>query len=508
MRLAEDPAFATRPAFRTVNGVWDYRHLADQARRIARVLVEDLGLVSGNRVLIRSGNNPMAVACWLGIVLAGGISVATMPLLRGGEIATIANRTKARLALCDARLEGELRGCLESCPSLERSCLFDGGESGAGSELELLMAGKTAGFKPVDTAADDIALIAFTSGTTGRPKGAMHAHSDIMAISRAFPRAVLKPTPEDIFIGTPPLAFTFGFGALVVFPLTHGASTVLLESPSPEDLLRAVGEFQATICLTVPTAYRAMLRALEASGAGGLERLRICASAGEALPLATYEAWLRATGLRIVDGIGSTEMLNHFISTPVDEIRPGATGKPLPGYEAMIVDENMAPLPPGEIGRLAVRGPTGCRYLDDPRQADYVVDGWNLTGDSFRMDDDGYFWFQARSDDMIVSSGYNIAGAEVEDALLHHDAVAECAIVAAPDPGRGHIVKAYVVLADGYRAGAERVLELQDFVKARIAPYKYPRAIEFIDELPKTQTGKIQRYRLREDAAGADPSLL
>jgi 2-aminobenzoate-CoA ligase len=370
-----------------------------------------------------------------------------MPLLRAGELAAIVERTEARLALTDRRLAEEMARCRELAPGLERIAEFDGTGTAKG-ELEQRMAVKPIDFANVQTAAEDIALIAFTSGTTGTPKGAMHSHCDVIAITRSFPRAVLKPMPDDVFIGTPPLAFTFGFGTLAIFPLRYGASTVLLETPTPEVLLDAIQEFGATLCFTVPTGYRAMLRALggQGNGVARLANLRLCASAGEALPVATFEAWRQATGHSIVDGIGTTELLHHFISAPLDEVRPGATGKPMPGYEARIVDEEMRPLPPGETGLLAVRGPTGCRYLDDPRQSSYVRDGWNLTGDSFTCDEDGYFWYAARNDDMIVSSGYNIAGPEVEDALLSHPAVTECAVVAAPDVDRGRVDMYFVVL--------------------------------------------------------------
>ena len=496
-----NPGHADRPALHSLRQTWSYRHLQEQVNRIAHVLTDDLGLVPGNRVLLRSFNNPMAVACWLAVAKAGGIVVATMPLLRAGELETIVNKTEAKLALCDQRLATALQACRGRTPSLEQTCLFDGQELHA--ELEDLMGEKQSSFEPCATGRDDIVVIVFTSGTTGEPKGAMHSHSDIMAITEAFPRAVLKPTPDDIFIGSPPLAFSYGLGSLMAFPLKFGASAVLLESATPDNLIEAIARFKATICCTVPTGYRAILQKLDPASAKrpALPSLRLCASAGEALPLATFEAWQHLTGLPIVDGIGTTEMLNHFISSPVDAIRPGATGKPLPGYQARIVDDAMNTLPAGEVGRLAVRGPTGCCYLDDPRQADYVVNGWNLTGDAFHQDEDGYFWYAARSDDMIVSSGYNIAGPEVEDALLHHPAVAECAVVAAPDKARGAVAKAYIVLSDG-RAGDDGLArELQEFVKGRIAPYKYPRAVTFLSELPKTQTGKVQRHRLRALAA-------
>ncbi|MDP6706853.1 MAG: AMP-binding protein [Alphaproteobacteria bacterium] len=494
--------FAARPALRGTAVTWTYAELLERANRVAHVLVENFGVVPGNRVLIRSANNPMTVACWMGVAKAGGINVATMPLLRAGELAAIVDRTEAKLALTDRRLAEEMARCRELAPGLERIAEFDG-TGAANGELERLMAAKPIDFSNVPTAAEDIALIAFTSGTTGAPKGAMHSHRDVIAITRTFPRAVLKPVPDDVFIGTPSLAFTFGFGTLAIFPLCFGASTVLLETLSPEVLLNAIQDYEATLCFTVPTGYRAMLRAMAGQG-GGAERLgslRLCASAGEALPVATFEAWRRATGHSIVDGIGTTEMLNHFISAPLEAVRPGATGKPLPGYEARIVDEELRPLPPGETGLLAVRGPTGCRYLDDPRQSSYVRDGWNLTGDSFTCDEDGYFWYAARNDDMIVSSGYNIAGPEVEDALLSHPAVAECAVVAAPDADRGSVPKAYVVPADSHPVSEGLVRELQDFVKQRIAPYKYPRRIGFLAELPRTETGKVQRYKLRERAA-------
>lgn len=491
--------FGDRPLFHTPNERWTYLDLLERANRIARVLTEDLGLVPGNRVLLRSANNPMALACWFGIVKAGGIVVATMPLLRARELAVILDKAAIRLALCDERLGEEMAGAQALAPICARVCTFNGsGVARAGAELEERMARKPADFANVDTARDDTVLIAFTSGTTGKPKGTMHFHRDMMAICDCFPRSILKPTGGDVFIGSPPIAFTFGLGGLVTFPMRVGASTVLLEAAPPDVLAGAIREFGATISITSPTAYRMMLDSVAERGVG---RLAKCVSAGETLPRATFEAWQRATGIRIIDGIGATEMLHIFISAAGDDIRPGATGKPIPGYEAMVVDDEMEPLPPGEVGRLAVRGPTGCRYLADERQKDYVKGGWNLTGDAYETDEDGYFWFKARTDDMIISAGYNISGPEVEDALLAHEAVAECAVVAAPDPVRGQVVKAFVVPRQGVPASDALGQSLQDFVKQRIAAYKYPRAIEFVAALPRTETGKVQRFKLRQMAA-------
>ena len=490
---------ADRPFLHTFNESWTYGQLQQKANRIARVLVEDMGLVPGNRVLIRGANNPMFVACWFGIVKAGGIVVATMPMLRGGEIATILNKAEISHALCDERLAEEMENAVNEASVCKRVCYFNGsGEPGAGAELESLMAAKDGAFTNVDTAREDTVLIAFTSGTTGRPKGTMHFHRDMMAINDAFPRSILQPTADDVFIGSPPIAFTFGLGGLVTFPMSVGAATVLLEQPAPNLFLDAIEKFRASICFTAPTAWRAILGMLEGRD---ISSLRKGVSAGETLPLPTFEAW-RDRGLTLIDGIGATEMLHIFISAAGEDIRPGATGKPLPGYEARVVDEDFNTLPPGEVGRLAVRGPTGCRYLADDRQKVYVHDGWNLTGDAYKVDEDGYFWFVARADDMIISSGYNISGPEVEAAMMAHDTVAECAVVASPDAERGHVVKAFVVLKDGTTGDAAHVKSLQDFVKQTIAPYKYPRAVEFVEALPKTETGKVQRFKLRQQEAG------
>ncbi|MBP5857234.1 benzoate-CoA ligase family protein [Marivibrio halodurans] len=474
---------------------WSYADLQDKANRIAAVLTEDLGLVPGNRVMIRGANNPMFMACWFGIAKAGGIVVATMPLLRGQELAVIAEKAEIALALCDERLKEEMDAAQAQAPCLKRTVCYNGsGEKGAHAELEDRMASKSGAFETCDTAADDCVLIAFTSGTTGKPKGTMHFHRDVMAICDAFPRSVLKARPDDIFIGSPPLAFTFGLGGLATFPMRVGAASILLERLPPEELARAIERHRATVCFTAPTAYRAMLNAIERYP---LKSLRKCVSAGETLPKPTFVAWREATGIRIIDGIGATEMLHIFISAVEEEIKPGATGKPIPGYEARIVDDEMNEMPVGEVGRLAVRGPTGCRYLADPRQRDYVRDGWNLTGDAYLMDAEGYFHFQARADDMIVSAGYNISGPEVEAALMSHPAVAECAVVGAPDADRGTIVKAFVMLAADHPGDAAMAKTLQDHVKKVIAPYKYPRAVEFVTALPKTETGKVQRFRLR-----------
>ena len=482
--------------FYTPRETWTYGELQERANRIARVLTEDFAIAPGNRVMIRAANNPMFVACWFAVAKAGGVVVAVMPLLRAGELATILDKAQIGLALCDERLADDMEEARRRAPVCKRICYFDGsGEAGGGAELEERAGAKSTDFENVDTASDDVALIAFTSGTTGQPKGTMHFHRDIIAMCDAFPRSCLKDAPDDIFIGSPPIAFTFGLGGQVAFPMRVGASTVLLEAAPPEILIQAIQDFKATVCFTAPIAYRVMSAQ---AGEFDLSSLRKCVSAGETLPLPIFEAWRDATGLNIIDGLGSTEMLHIFIAAPDDGIRPGATGKPIPGYQARVVDDQMKTVAPGVVGRLAVRGPTGCRYLADERQREYVVDGWNLTGDAYKMDEDGYFWFQARTDDMIIASGYNISGPEVEQALLFHDAVAECAVVASPHEERGTIVKAFVVPRPGVGGSQQLSKELQDHVKATIAPYKYPRAVEFTDALPKTQTGKIQRFVLRQ----------
>ncbi|WP_052341694.1 benzoate-CoA ligase family protein [Salinarimonas rosea] len=472
-----------------------YAELQDRVNRIANVLTKELGLVPGGRVLLRSANNPMMVACYLAVLKAGGIVVATMPLLRAREIAYPVEKARIALALCDARLADEMRKAEPLCDSLER-VVYWGTHDDLG--LETLMENASPEFEAVDTAADDVCLIGFTSGTTGEPKGTMHFHRDMLAICDAYGKNVLRAEPDDRFIGSPPLAFTFGLGGIVLFPLRIGASTVLLEKAGPNELLPAIHEHRASVVFTAPTAYRAMLPRLPEFD---VSCLRKCVSAGEPLPKATFEAWHEATGLALMDGIGATEMLHIFIASPEEEIRPGATGRPVPGYEAKVIDSDGLELPPGSVGRLAVRGPTGCRYLADERQTKYVERGWNITGDTYLMDEDGYFWYQARSDDMIVSSGYNIAGPEVEAALLTHPIVAECGVVGAPDEERGMIVRAYVVLREGESADAATAKLLQEHVKREIAPYKYPRSIVFVDALPKTQTGKLQRFALRRQAS-------
>jgi 2-aminobenzoate-CoA ligase len=480
-----------RTVFHFPGGTWTYRQLLETANRIAHVLVDDLGIVPGNRVLLRGPNNPMMAACWFAVLKAGAVAVATMPLLRVRELTYIADKAKIRLALTDARVAAECEQAMKVAGG--RAILFNYPEP---DSLEALMEGKPATFDNCDTAADDTAMIAFTSGTTGQGKGTMHFHRDILAACDCFPTYVLKADADDIFCGSPPLAFTFGLGGILLFPLRIGAATLLLEQASPPHLLKGIEEHRATVVFTAPTAYRAMTDLVKEHD---VSSLRKCVSAGETLPKATFEKWKEATGLEIIDGIGSTEMLHMFISSSGAEIRPGATGKVVPGYEARVIDDEGNPVPPGTIGHLAVRGPTGCRYLDNlERQRIYVQNGWNLPGDSYIQDTDGYFWYQARTDDMIISGGHNISGPEIEAVLLDHPAVAECGVVGAPDEIRGNIVKAYVVLRAGVEPGPERVKELQDFVKAEIAPYKYPRAIEFLDSLPRTATGKLQRFRLRE----------
>lgn len=487
-----------RPVIHYNDEVWTYSKLLETANRIAHVLVDDLGVRPGNRVLLRAPNNPMYVACWFAVMKVGAVAVATMPLYRWRELTYMADKAEIKVALCDFRLRDEMETALQQSTHLERCLYFC---SDAEGSLEAAMAAKPAQFETVDTAWDDVCLIAFTSGTTGPAKGCMHFHRDVMAICDTFGRYVLKPTKDDIFTGSPPIAFTFGLGALVTFPMHVGASTVLVEQYNPQKMLEVIQAKKVSVLFTAPTAYRAMTDKVKDYDVSSLGK---CVSAGETLPLPTWQGWFDATGLKIIDGLGSTEMLHIFIATAGDDIRPGATGRAIPGFEARVVDEKGKPVPPGVTGRLAVRGPTGCRYLDNPeRQAAYVQDGWNFTGDAYQCDEDGYFHYQARTDDMIVSAGYNISGPEVEAVLMLHPLVQECAVVGAPCPERGQIVKAYVVLRDRSKAGPETAKVLQDFVKAEIAPYKYPRAVAFLDALPRTQTGKVQRFVLRQEEVKA-----
>jgi 2-aminobenzoate-CoA ligase len=473
---------------------WSYGEVAARASQVARVLTEDLGLVPGNRVLLRGPSNPWLVTCWLGVVKAGGVAVATMPMLRTAELSTIAEIAQVSLALCDHRFTSELA----AVPGM-RIVPFGGPEA---ADLTALAAAKPADFPSVATAADDVAMIAFTSGTTGRPKATMHFHRDLLVVADTFSAHVLKPVADDLFAGTPPVAFTFGLGALVLFPFRVGAATLLLEKATPVELADHIAAHGVTVLSTAPTAYRAMLAAGKAEQLSGLRRP---VSAGEHLPGSTWQAFYDATGVKIIDGIGSTEMLHIFIGSADDDIRPGSTGRQVPGYQAVILDAEGNEVPDGQPGRLAVKGPTGCRYLSDARQRNYVQDGWNITGDTYSRDADGYFWYQARSDDMIISGGYNIAGPEIEEVLQVHPDVAECGVVGVPDEARGQLVKAFVVLRAGAAGDEAKVRELQDLVKEKIAPYKYPRAIEFVQSLPRTNTGKLQRFRLREPDATKSP---
>ncbi len=473
----------------TDSETWSYKELLAKSNQVARALVDEMGLVPGNRVLLRGPNNPWLVASWLGVVKAGGVAVATMPLLRTGELETIVEMGAVTMAICDHRFVEDLDA---AAPFGFQIFTYGGSDQ---DDLTKVAASKRSRFKNVPTAADDVCMLAFTSGTTGKPKATMHFHRDVLAIADTFSRYVLQPTSDDLFAASPPLAFTFGLGQSLVFPLRAGAAAYLLEQPSPQRLLEAVDRHGITVLATAPTAYRAMVPNL---GAARPSSLRACVSAGETLPKATWDAVHDACGIRIIDGIGSTEMLHIFISAAGDEIRPGSTGRAVPGYVAEVQDPEGRPVKDGELGRLAVKGPTGCRDLRGDRQTTYVRDGWNITGDVYVRDGDGYFSYQARADDMIISAGYNIAGPEVEEALLRHPAVAEAAVVGAPDEERGMIVKAVVVLRKGAELGPEPAKTLQDFVKSQIAPYKYPRAIEFANELPRTATGKLQRFRLRE----------
>jgi 2-aminobenzoate-CoA ligase len=480
-----------------------YKELSDWTNRIAHALVEDYGVKPGNRVLVRSANNPAMVACWLAATKAGAVVVNTMPMLRAGELAKIVDKAEITLALCDTRLMDELVACAKNSRFLRKVIGFDG-TANHDAEIDRIALSKPVRFDAVRTRRDDVALLGFTSGTTGEPKATMHFHRDLLIIADGYAREVLQVKPDDVFVGSPPLAFTFGLGGLAIFPLRFGATATLLENASPANMIEIIETYKATIAFTAPTAYRVMLAAMD-QGAD-LSSLRLAVSAGETLPAPVFNDWTQKTGKPILDGIGSTELLHIFITNRVGDAAPACTGRPVTGYEAKVVDEAMKEKPRGEIGRLAVRGPTGCRYLADERQKSYVQEGWNLTGDAFWQDDNGYFHFAARTDDMIISAGYNIAGPEVEAALLSHPDVKECAVIGIPDDERGQVVQAHVVLKDGVVDDADTARRLQNHVKASIAPYKYPRSVKFIDALPKTSTGKIQRFRLRHGVQSSEAS--
>jgi 2-aminobenzoate-CoA ligase len=491
---ASHKGWGSRPLLRSSKIVLSYDDVRERVDRICRVLTEDLQLVPGNRVLLRGGNSIGLALAWLAVVKAGLVAVATMPLLRARELGDIIDKSLPKVALCDIKLLEELELARKERPILETVIAFNA-PTEPGS-LAVRAAQKEGGFAACPTSGDDIAMMAFTSGTTGKPKAAVHTHRDILAACEAWPRHVLRATPEDIVVGSPPLAFTFGLGGLLVFPMWAGASVYFPDAPyTPESMVRTINETGATICYTAPTFYRAMAPFAKQHGVG---KLRISVSAGEGLPDATRQLWKEASGIEMTDGIGATEMFHIFISSPPEDVRRGAIGKVVPGYEAKVVDDDGKEVPRGTIGKLAVVGPTGCKYLDDPRQANYVRDGWNYPGDAFLQDDDGYFFYQARADDMIITAGYNVGGPEVEDALLRHPAVAECGVIGKPDDERGMIVKAFVVLKPGNEPGEATAKALQEHVKATIAPYKYPREIEFVAALPRTETGKLQRFKLRQ----------
>ncbi|MDQ6826239.1 MAG: AMP-binding protein [Candidatus Eremiobacteraeota bacterium] len=485
--------YGSRPCVIGLQGTWTYNEFAAKVCQIAHVLRDDMHVVPGNRVLLRAPNNPMLAACWFAVMRAGAIAVTTMPLYRSGELAYMLQKAQVTAALCDVRLREDLERAAIEQPRMISVCYFNGD---APDSLEVMMRTKSTQFAAVPTAAEDVALIGFTSGTTGKAKATMHFHRDVAAVCDCFPAYVLKASSEDIFCGSPPLGFTFGLGGILLLPLRIGAASLLLEKATPEFLLQGIVDFKATVCFTAPIAYRAMSRMLDRFE---LTSLRKCVSAGETLPLPIWQEWYDRTGIKIIDGIGGTEMLHIYIASPQEKIRPGSTGQVVPGYQARIVDDAGNEVPPGTIGRLAVRGPTGCRYLDDSRQSSYVQDGWNFPGDAYHMDYDGYFWYCARIDDMIVAAGYNISGPEVEEALLAHAHVRECAVVSAPDPERGtNMVKAFVVLYTDLAPNDAECKLLQEFVKSQIATYKCPREIAFVKTLPRTETGKLQRFVLRE----------
>jgi 2-aminobenzoate-CoA ligase len=482
------------PLLRSSGITLSYSQVRERVDRICRVLGEDLGLVPGNRVLLRGGNSVGMALAWLAVVKAGLVAVATMPLLRARELGDIIDKAQPKVALCDVTLLEELELARREHPVLATVVVFNTAKEA--DSLEARAENKAGEFSACPTAADDIAMLAFTSGTTGKPKAVVHSHRDVLASCETWPRHVLRARPDDIVVGSPPLAFTFGLGGLLIFPMWAGASVRFLDAPfTPESMVRQIVEVGATICYTAPTFYRQMAPFARRHGIG---RLRICVSAGEGLPDATRQLWKQACGIEMLDGIGATEMFHIFISSAGAEVRPGAIGKVVPGYQARVVDDDGHEVPRGTVGKLAVIGPTGCRYLDDPRQAQYVKDGWNHPGDAFLQDPDGYFFYQARADDMIITAGYNVGGPEVEDALLRHPAVAECGVIGKPDDERGMIVKAFCVLKPGYDGDAAMVKILQDHVKASIAPFKYPREIAFVTSLPRTETGKLQRFKLRQ----------
>ena len=480
------------PVIYNNDGTMTYAQMLERVNRVAHVLTEDMGLVAGNRVLLRGANSAMMAVLWYAVAKAGMIVVATMAMLREKELVDVIDKGQINAAISDKTLDTELLAAQKRCPSLKQIVYFN---DTSAEGLEARMATKSADFKAVDTAADDTVLIAFTSGTTGKPKGTMHFHRDVLAICDCFPKSIVHMTSDDICIGTPPLAFTFGLGGILLFPMRVGGATVLLEKLSPEIMLKAIQEFKITHTWSSPVFYRQMSALAKNYDLSSLQK---CISAGEALPVSTRTMWREASGIEMIDGIGATEMLHIFISAEEKDVRPGATGTPIPGYQACILDGEGHQLPRGNIGRLAVKGPTGCRYLADDRQANYVKNGWNVTGDAYLLDEDGYFWFHARTDDIILTAGYNVAGPEVEEALMKHEAVAECAVVGAPDKERGQIIKAFVVLKAGHTRDDAMIKALQDYVKQIIAPYKYPRAIEFLDALPRTNTGKLQRFALRQ----------
>ncbi|MEZ5664157.1 MAG: AMP-binding protein [Burkholderiaceae bacterium] len=502
---AEAAGHGERPFLRDDERCLSYRQARAEVQRMARVLTEDFGLQPGNRVLMRGGNSVAMALCWLSVVYSGLVAVATMPLLRARELEGIIAKSRPSLALCDMKLVDELKGAIapegpDREPLRLPVCLFNVGRlAGAPADaMEVLCRDREDGLLPCPTAGDDIALLAFTSGTTGTPKAAVHSHADVLRACEAWPRHVLCATPDDVVVGSPPLAFTFGLGGLLVFPMWAGASVYFPGIPyTPEAMVRLIGEVGATICYTAPTFYRQMAPFAQQHGTG---QLRICVSAGEGLPDATRQLWKEASGIEMLDGIGATEMFHIFISSPPASVRRGAIGQVVPGYQARIVDDQGQELPRGQVGRLAVIGPTGCRYLDDPRQTQYVQDGWNYPGDAFMQDEDGYFFYQARTDDMIITAGYNVAGPEVESALLQHPAVAECGVVGKPDEARGMVILAYVVLKPGTTGDDALVKALQDHVKQTLAPYKYPREVVFVERLPRTETGKLQRFALRQMA--------
>jgi benzoate-CoA ligase len=474
-----------------------YQEVLAEVNRAGNALLE-LGVEIENRVALLLLDCPEFAYAFFGAIKIGAVPVPINTLLKPQDYGYLLRDSRARALIVSAELLSSVESIL---PTLERMRhVVVVGEAARYASFAQLLQRQAADLEAADTCKDDVAFWLYTSGTTGMSRAAVHLQHDMVYCSRLYADSILNIGPEDRTFSIAKLYFAYGLGNALYCPFAVGASTVFFPGrPMPEAVFTTVKRYRPTLFFGVPTAYAAMLHAAEQGAEADFSSVRLCVSAGEPLPAGLYRRWLDRFGVEILDGIGSTEVLHIFLSNRPGSVRPGSSGLPVPGYEAQIVDDDGATVGPGEIGNLMVRGDSTCAYYWNKHDASrrQIAGEWIRTGDKYHTDEDGYFWYDGRSDDMLKAGGIWVSPTEVEGVIVEHPAVLECAVVGAEDEERLVKPKAYVVLKDGAQAADGLVLEIQELVKGRLAPYKYPRWIEFVDDLPKTATGKIQRYKLR-----------